>query len=110
MLFGKLRKLRGTGGSTPLIETGKLLKSIKGAKGGVKMLEYGTLQHEGFTPKQIPVFKPNSDVYFFKKNTGGISVPPRPFIFLDKKSTKKAAKALVKMMNKALKSGIKIIK
>ena len=106
----KVRKLRGIVGGKPLVATGNLLNSIRGTKDGVKMSEYGQYQHEGFTPKKIPVFKPKSDIYWFKENKGGVSVPARPFIFPDEKSMVRANNVLLEMINKSLKSSPKVIK
>ena len=107
---GKLRKLRGTGGSKPLVEKGNLLNSIRGVKGGVKMLEYGKFHHEGFTPKNIPQTQPEflmgrvkkEHQFWFIPNKKGIKVPARPFIFADEESIEKARKAFITMVNQAL--------
>ena len=46
-----VRLIRGRTGTNPLIDTGKLLNSIKKTKTGVSMMAYGWRQHDGFTLK-----------------------------------------------------------
>ena len=60
-----IRKMRGSGGTTPLYETGELAKSLKVKKDGIWGLHYGKYQYEGFTPKKIPVIK-NDSVFLLK--------------------------------------------
>ena len=50
----QIRNARGTGGSTPLYETGALANSLKATKDGIKGLHYGELHYKGYKPKQIP--------------------------------------------------------
>ena len=74
-----IRKQFGTGGSTPLHETGRLAKSLKATKDGqLSMEHYGKYHLEGFTPKQIPFKVVNGKKLFV--NNKGIKVPPRNFI------------------------------
>ena len=46
-----VRLIRGRTGTKPLIDTGKLINSIKKTKGGISMMAYGWRQHDGFTLK-----------------------------------------------------------
>ena len=61
-----IRKIRGSGGNTPLYDSGDLAKSLKVKKDGIWGLHYGKYQYEGFTPKKIPVVK--DDSLFFVNN------------------------------------------
>ena len=96
-----VRKIRGSGGNTPLYDTGALANSLKATKEGIKGLHYGEYQYEGFTPKKIPVIKNNK--VFFQKNTKGIEVPPRNFIAMDSAKMVKPINTLMKKIGKALK-------
>ena len=73
------RKARGTGGTTPLFETGSLFRSLKGTSEGLEMNEYGIWHHKG------------------------TNRPERPFIFPSEKTILKSRDALKRDMNKALK-------
>ena len=105
-----IRKQRGTGGSKPLFETGALFKSIRGTSEGLEMLEYGFLQHKGFTPKKIPFVlgsltgqSSGKEFITFAHNKKNIQVPARPFIFPSEKTILKSFDAFKKDINKALK-------
>ena len=76
------RKRRGTGGSKPLFETGKLFRSIKGTNEGLEMWDYGYKHHIGNAGK-------NTDA--------------RPFIKTDEKQVLKTFDAFRKDLRKALK-------
>ena len=80
-----IRKMRGRGGNKPLVDTGKLLKSIKNVKKknkvGVSMMKYGMHQAKGFTTKNHFAVKKNNKVVGFRDYSAGISVPPRPFVY-----------------------------
>ena len=96
-----IRKMRGSGGTTPLYESGDLAKSLKVKKDGIWGLHYGKYQYEGFTPKKIPVIK--NDSVFFVKNKKNIKVPPRDFFAMDAAKMKKPINNLMKQIGKALK-------
>ena len=61
-----------TNSKKPLIHTGRLRDSIRQGKDGVKMLEYGVDQNDGF--------KVASSGFSRKFHTVGKKVPHRPFI------------------------------
>jgi len=96
-----IRKIRGSGGNTPLYDTGNLAKSLKVKKDGIWGLHYGKYQYEGFTPKKIPVVK--DDSFIFVNNKKQIKVPPRNFIAIDAAKMKKPINNLMKQIAKHLK-------
>ena len=98
-----IRKARGTGGTTPLYETGALAKSLKIKKEGIWGLHYGELHYNGFKPKQIPFKVVQNEREWFMPNTKGIKVPARNFIAMDAKRMKKPINAIMKKIGKALK-------
>ena len=98
-----IRKARGTGGTTPLYETGALAKSLKAKKEGIWGLHYGELHYKGYKPKQIPFKIVKGEREWFMPNTKGIRVPPRDFIAMDAAKMKKPINNLMKQIGKALK-------
>ena len=99
----QIRNARGTGGSTPLYETGALADSLKAKKEGIWGLHYGELHYKGYKPKQIPFKVVKGEQEWFMPNTKGIKVPARPFIFPSKKTILKSFDAFRKDIRKALK-------
>ena len=99
----QIRNARGTGGSTPLYETGALANSLKATKDGIKGLHYGELHYKGFKPKQIPFKIVKGEREWFMPNTKGIRVPARNFIAMDKAKMEKPINKLMKQIGKALK-------
>ena len=100
-----IRKMRGTGGSKPLYETGALYRSIKSTKDGVQMLKYGIYHQEGYKVKKNSF----TDFYYIKtKKEGeatqlaGKSVPARPFIFPSQKTILKSIDAFKKDLRKGM--------
>jgi|TARA_R100000049_G_C1916796_1_gene62889 hypothetical protein len=76
----QIRRARGTGGSKPLFETGRLAKSLKATKDGqLSMEHYGKYHLEGFKPKQIPFKVVAGEREWFMPNKG-IKVEARNFI------------------------------
>ena len=99
----QIRNARGTGGSTPLYETGALANSLKATKDGIKGLHYGELHYKGYKPKQIPFKIVKGEREWFMPNTKGIRVPARNFIAMDAAKMKKPINNLMKQIGKALK-------
>ena len=85
-----IRKMRGSGGTTPLYETGDLAKSLNVKKDGIWGLHYGKYQYEGFTTSKNSMI-PNK------------KVPPRDFFAIDTAKMKKPINNLMKQIGKALK-------
>jgi len=85
-----IRRMRGSGGTTPLYETGNLAKSLNVKKDGIWGLHYGKYQYEGFTTSKNSMI-PNK------------KVPPRNFIAMDAAKMKKPINNLMKQIGKALK-------
>ena len=81
-----IRKIRDTGGTKPLYETGSLHRSIKGTSEGIEMNHYGIHHHRGFRSKK------------FKAR-----VPARPFIMPSEKDITPALETLRKEIRKAFK-------
>ena len=81
-----IRKIRGTGGTKPLYETGSLHRSIKGTSEGIEMNHYGIHHHRGFRSKK------------FKAR-----VPARPFIMPSEKDITPAFERFRKEIRKAFK-------
>ena len=117
-----IRKARGQDafGNSPLQATASLIASIRPVKGGVEMLKYGLYHHRGFTPTKIPyilgkggrtisegrVFR-GDPIIAYAKNTSGVSVPARPFIFPSDKSMKAASRRFIKSLRKAIRTPLK---
>lgn len=99
----QIRNARGTGGTTPLYETGALAKSLQATKEGIKGLHYGELHLKGFKPKQIPFKVVKGEREWFMPNKKGIRVPPRNFIAMDSNKMAKPINTLMKKIRKALK-------
>jgi hypothetical protein len=78
----KRRRRRGTGGTTPLYETGNLYRSLKKVKGGIEMANYGIHHQKGF-------------------RVGKTKVPPRRFISGEGLMSAKTMENLIKKINKA---------
>ena len=85
-----IRRARGTGGTTPIYETGALANSLKVKKDGIWGLHYGKDQYEGFTTSKNSMI-PNK------------KVPARNFIAMDATKMKKPINELMKQIGKALK-------
>ena len=87
-----------TNSKKPLIHTGRLRDSIRQGKDGVKMLEYGVDQNDGF--------KVASSVFSRKFHTVVTTVAPRPFIDkgleVESPESKKALEDLSKNIEKAI--------
>ena len=98
-----IRKARGTGGTTPLYETGALVDSLKATKDGISGLHYGELHQKGYKPKQIPFKVVSGEREWFMPNTKGIRVPARNFISMDEATMRKPINNLMKKIGKALK-------
>ena len=98
-----IRRMRGSGGTTPLYETGALADSLKAKKEGIWGLHYGELHYKGFKPKQIPFKIVKGEKEWFMPNTKGIRVPARDFIAMDAAKMKKPINKLMKQIGKALK-------
>jgi len=75
------RKRRGTGGTTPLFETGNLHNSLKKVKGGIEMAHYGLHHQRGF-------------------RVGKTKVPPRRFISGEGLMSVQSMKKLISKINK----------
>ena len=79
-----IRKMKGRSGNKPLVDTGKLLKSIKNVKRknkvGVSMMKYGMHQAKGFTTKNHFAVKKNNKIVGFRDYSHGVEVRPRPFV------------------------------
>ena len=102
----EIRKFRGRGGSKPLFETGRLKRSIKGTKDGIRMVEYGMYHQTGFTPKKIPFImcqvSKKRDFLAFANNKKGIKVPARPFLFPSQKTISKSISAFKRDLRKGM--------
>ena len=98
-----IRRARGTGGTTPLYETGALVDSLKATKDGIKGLHYGELHQKGYKPKQIPFKVVRGEREWFMPNTKGIRVPARNFISMGEAEMKKPISNLMKQIGRALK-------
>ena len=97
-----IRRERGIGGSKPLFATGALYNSIKATRGGVQMLEYGTLHNKrGFKPKYIPIVARGEIRYF--KNKKNIRVPVRNFLSVDVQKKPEIENKIAKKFNEKLK-------
>jgi hypothetical protein len=87
-----IRKMRGISGTKPLIETGKLLNSIKNVKTknkiGIRMNEYGVHQSRGFTTNNHFAIKRNNKIVGWRDYSDGRYVPPRSFIYPPEKGKK----------------------
>ena len=79
-----IRKMRGNKSAKPLIDTGRLLKSIKSKetknKIGVEFLKYGIDQAEGFTTKNHFAVKKGSKIVGWRDYSEGRTIMPRPWI------------------------------
>ena len=82
------RRKKGISGTKPLFATGKLYRSIKGTKDGLKMVDYGIKQHRGIDPNPT---------------LGWAPIPPREFISSDKKEKSKSLYVFWKNIRKAFK-------
>ena len=85
-----IRKMRGSGGTTPLYESGDLADSLNVKKDGIWGLHYGKYQYEGFITSKNSMI-PNK------------KVPPRDFFAMDAAKMKKPINNLMKQIGKALK-------
>ena len=85
-----IRRMRGSGGTTPLYESGDLAKSLNVKKDGIWGLHYGKYQYEGFITSKNSMI-PNK------------KVPARDFIAMDASKMKKPISKLIKKIGKALK-------
>ena len=103
----RVRKLRGHNVSKPLYASGALYESIKPAKGGVEVIDYGVHQANGFVPDNVPArnkmnrpyvdskMKKSEGNVALKKNTKGIVVPARNFLTLPSEFAEKQLKKVV---------------
>ena len=80
----KIRRMKGVAGSKPLVETGKLVNTIKNVrrknKVGVSMMKYGMHQAKGFVTNNHFAVKKGNKVLGFRDYSSGVTVPPRPFV------------------------------
>lgn len=86
-----IRKMRGRPGNKPMVDTGKLLKSIKTKKTktkvGVTFFKYGLHQAKGFTTNNhFAVKDKKGKVVGWRDYSGGIRVTPRSWIYPEKGS------------------------
>ena len=81
------RRKKGISGTKPLFATGKLYRSIKGTKDGLKMVDYG-IDHQTGYKNPTPGWAP---------------IPPREFISRDKKEESKSMDVFKKNIRKAFK-------
>ena len=101
-----IRNIKGTGGTKPLYETGRLYNSIKAnkSKRTVGMLKYGLYHHAGYTPSHIPAFiNTQKKTFAMVKNKNNIKVDDRPFIHPTDKDLKKPLKVFRNDIKKAIK-------
>ena len=79
-----IRAMRGRPGNKPLVDTGKLLKSIKTVstkkKIGVRFMKYGMHQAEGFVTNNHFAVKRGNKILGWRDYSKGIRVPSRPWI------------------------------
>lgn len=107
-----IRKMRGRPSRKPLIDTGKLVKSLKTVKKknktGLQFMKYGMHQAQGFVTANHFAVKRNKKIVGWRDYSDGRFVPPRDFINpeqpfagmfeLDKESLKKTIKVLKKVL------------
>ncbi len=115
-----IRKMKGITGSKPLIETGKLVKSIKNVKrknkSGISMLKYGMHQAKGFTTKNHFAVKKGDKVLGYRDYSSGIRVLPRPFVYPIEGQIKKSQTnndvfiGLVEVDKESQKEAVKVIR
>ena len=83
-----IRKMKGRSGTKPLIDTEKLLNSIKTVKTknkiGVRFLKYGMHQAKGFVTNNHFAVKNGNKVVGFRDYSHGIRVTPRSWIYPEK--------------------------
>ena len=102
----EIRKIRASGGNTPLLDTGKLYSSIKETKNGLTFKRYGQYQREGFTPTFKPVLTPKPwgrvtvNKLGFIVNPGNVTVPPRDFVRIGKVPKGALSKIIKKALRK----------
>ena len=76
--------MRGRPSSKPLVDTGKLLKSIKTVKTknkiGVRFLKYGLHQASGFVTNNHFAVKKGNKIVGWRDYSQGIRVLPRPWL------------------------------
>ena len=111
-----IRKMRGRPSSKPLVDTGKLLKSIKTVKTknkvGVRFLKYGLHQAKGFTTKNHFAVKKRNKVVGWRDYSAGIRVLPRPWIHPEEpfagliKQDKEAIERAIKVLKKEMKNKV----
>ena len=79
-----IRRIKGSRSAKPLIDTGKLLKSIKAKQAknkiGVEFLKYGLYQAEGFTTKNHFPVKRGNKIVGWRDYSDGRVIMPRPWI------------------------------
>ena len=77
-----IRRLRFNMTEKPLIDSGRLLKSIKKTKNGISFKKYGLFQDEGYTIKHNHAFYAPKKRARFKKlfKVGGARVPAREWL------------------------------
>ena len=103
--------MRGRTGNKPLMDTGKLLNSIKtvGTKNkiGVSFLKYGLHQAQGFTTNNHFAVKNGNKIVGWRDYSQGIRVAPRSWIYPEKGQEHLG---LVKMDKETLVKVIKLFK
>ena len=111
-----IRKMRGRGGNKPLVDTGKLLKSIKTVKSknkiGVRLMKYGMHQAEGFVTNNHFAVKRGNKIVGFRDYSKGIRVLPRPWIHPEIhsagliKTDKETIRRVIKTLRKEMKGHV----
>ena len=111
-----IRKMRGINSTKPLIETGKLLKSIqtveKKDKIGVKFMKYGIHQAKGFTTTNHFAVKKGNKIVGFRDYSDGRRSLPRPWLHPEEpfagliKEDSEAKKAIIKELKRAMKGKV----
>ncbi len=105
-----VRILRNRTTFKPLIDSGKLLKSIKKTKKGISFKEYGLYQDEGYTIKSKHGFYAPSNKSGIRKKlfkVGGKKVPARPWIYYN--PSKKAYNLFFNKMMKKLRTVKRVV-
>ena len=109
-----IRKMRGRTGNKPLMDTGKLLNSIKTVetknKIGVSFLKYGLHQAQGFTTNNHFAVKNGNKIVGWRDYSQGIRVAPRSWIYPEKghehlglvKMDKETLVKVIKLFKKAM--------
>lgn len=95
-----VRNWRGNPTGPPLIETGRLLNSIKAKKDGIEMEDYGEYHLKGYKTKK--------NKFTTKFNMVGKKVPSRNFFHsFELEYSKKEKKEMINKINSTIKSPVK---